>query len=455
MRSLIEIARSGLQSSQRSLSVTANNIINADTPGYSRRRVDKAPAGMQMDGHHAGLGVNIVGVSRLRDEMNDVLLNKKLQNMGYLQKKNEIYEKLEATLVSDYGEGLDSQVTALFDNFSELASNPQDVSVRNNLINETQQFTSRMHNMSKSLDQVSYLVQNFAGKTVDSINNLLSDINKLNQTIKRGEARDQPDYSSLDIRVSKLSELSELVNFESQITETGTVEIQIGGHTVLDDSGTRTIKSEVDDVNKRFRLRIDNGQLIEATGGRIGAEIEMYEEVIPELKDKLNNIASTVVTEFNKIHSSGFGLEDNVQRNFFNPGAKTAAEIEINQTIVDNPLHIAASDTAGEEGNGEIASQIAALRNKKIIGDTGKNQELLGYTVGFISKPGEEIAALDGTITARDSEIQMLKVQQQQVAGVNIDEELSRMIKFQHAYQGAAKVMSTAQQMYDTLLTLV
>lgn len=455
MRSLFEIAKSGLQSAQHSLSVTSNNIVNADTPGYSRQRVEKSPDGMQMEGYHAGLGVNIDDVSRLRDEMNDVLLNKKQQNMGYLEKKAELYQKLEASVVSDYGEDLDSQVGGLFDNFSELASNPQDVSVRNNLINETQQLTSKLHEMSRSMDETSNLVQNFAGKTLDSINGLLSDINELNYSIKQSEAKGQPDHSSLDIRVAKLSELSGLVDFESQVTDTGAVQIEIGGRKVLDEDQAYHLKAEVDDVNKKFRLRLENGYVVEPGGGKIGAEIEMYQQGIPEMKEKLNNIASTIVSEVNNIHSGGYGLEDNTQRAFFNPAGTTAYDIELNQALIDNPNHIAASDTAGEAGNGEVSSQIAGLRNEKIIGDAGDNQRLLEYTVGFISKPGEELSSLNGTIEARDSEIQMLKRQQEQTAGVNIDEELSRLIKFQNAYQGAAKVMSSAQRMYDTLISIV
>ena len=48
----------------------------------------------------------------------------------------------------------------------------------------------------------------------------------------------------------------------------------------------------------------------------------------------------------------------------------------------------------------------------------------------------------------------MLTNQQEREAGVNVDEELSMMIQYQNAYQGAARVMSAAQQMYDTLIGL-
>lgn len=455
MKSLFEIAKSGLRASERSMSVTSNNIINADTPGYSRQRVEKSPNGMQMDQLHAGLGVNVDDVSRLRDQMNDVLLNKKQQVMGYLQKKADVYEKLESGLVSDYGDDLDTQIGGLFDNFSDLASNPQDVSVRNNLISETQQFTSKLRETSRSIDGNSDLVKDFAGKTLDSINGLLSDINELNQSIKKGEAKGNPDFASLDKRVAKMEELSELVDFDSQETRTGAMEIKIGGLSVVSGNRMYNINSEVDDTNKKFRLRLDNGYIIEPSGGQIGAEIEMYEKGIPDLKKKLDNLASTIVSEVNEIHSNGYGLEDNIQRNFFDPAGTTAETIQINDELVNNSKHIAASDTNGEAGNGEIASGIADLRNKKVIGDSSQNQTLTNYTVSMISEPGKQLDGIYSTIEARDSEIQMLKTQQERTAGVNIDEELSKMIKYQNAYQGAAKVMSSAQDMYDTLISIV
>lgn len=455
MKSLFEIAKSGLQSARRSMSITSNNLVNADTPGYSRQRIEKSPNGMHVGQSYVGLGVNIDKVVRLRDKMDDILLHQKQQSMGYLNEKSDLYGKLEATLVSDSGNDLDSQVSALFDNFSNLASNPQDSSVRNNLISEALQFTSRMRSTSQHIDQISDQDRSFAGQTLKSVNKLLNNISKLNESIKQSKAKGQPDFKSLDIRDEKLSELSKLVDFQSQVTETGAVKIQIGGKSVVDEDKAYTLKSEVDNVNKKFRLRLDNGRLVEPSGGKLGAQIEMYEEDIPDLKKSLDKIASAVVKDFNKLHNQGYGLDDNIQRNFFNPSGTTAASIEVNQNIVDNPNNIAASSVAGEAGNGEMAAKISNLRDQKIIGETVSNQSLPEYTVGVISKPGVNLNSINATIKVRDSEIQMLKNQQEQTAGVNVDEELSRMIKFQNAYQGAAKVMSSAQKMYDTLISIV
>ena len=79
------------------------------------------------------------------------------------------------------------------------------------------------------------------------------------------------------------------------------------------------MRAEIDEVNKTFKLRLDTGKLVESTGGKLGADVDMYENGIPELKGRLDEVASTLVNEFNAIHSQGYGLEDGNQRNFLTP----------------------------------------------------------------------------------------------------------------------------------------
>jgi flagellar hook-associated protein 1 FlgK len=451
MKTLFEIAQSGLRSAERSLSVTSNNIINAETPGYTRQRVDKSPAGMDMNGYHAGLGVNITSVTRLRNEMNDVLLNEKRQDFGYLQEKAKVYANLEASVASDTGNDLDFRIGRLFDAFSELSANPQDMSVRNNLVSAAEQLTFKMADISRNIERTSALVRGSAVKTVDTVNGILKDLATLNQSISQSNAKGQPDFTSLDLRVKKLEELSALVDFDSQLTETGSLELRIGGIKVLSEDQASVIRPETNDVDKTFRLRLGSGKTIQVSGGKLGAEIDMYENDIPDMRERLDQIASTIVEEFNAIHTQGYGLEDATVRNFFDPSSKSAAEIRINPAIKNNHRHIAASDTAGVAGDGDIAAAISDLRNQQLIDE----RKLVDYSIDFISTPGSHLQELNAEMEVRDSEIQMLTVQQEREAGVNIDEELSLMIRYQNAYQGAARVMSAAQQMYDTLISIV
>ncbi|SMO95844.1 flagellar hook-associated protein FlgK [Gracilimonas mengyeensis] len=451
MRSLLEISKTGLRTAERSLSVTSNNIINADTPGYSRQRVEKSPLGMQMTGYHSGLGVEITGYTRLRNEMNDVLMNQKQQDMSFMENKSKVFEQLETFLATDSGNDLDLNISNLLDSFSELSSDPQDMSVRHSLITNAQQLTQKFHDIDRNLERTSELTRESAIKTTDSINGILKEIYSLNQSIEQGQAAGQPDNTSLDIRVAKLEELSKLTGFESQFTDNGSVEIRIGGVSVLDSEKAQTLTPEIDAVNREFRVRLGSGKTVNVDSGKLGAEIEMYQTEIPELKQKVDDLAATMVNEFNSLHATGFGLNDNTNRNFFDPTGTTAADIKVNQVLIDDPAHVAASVSDTEAGNGSVAASIAELRNEKLI----DGRKLVDYTVGLISSPGAELNSLNAQVEARDSELQMLKIQQEREAGVNIDEELSLMIQYQNAYQGAARVMASAQDMYDTLLGIM
>src|SRR6056297_70681 len=451
MKTLFEISNSGLRAAERSLSVTSNNIVNADTPGYTRQRVELSPNGMQKTNFHAGLGVNIVDISRLRNSMNDVLINEKKQDMAFMQEKARVFEQLEASMATDTGGDLDLRISRLLDAFSSLSADPQDLSVRNNLISEATQLTAKLGDLDRDMQRTSELLMGSAIQTVDSVNTLLKDVENLNSSIKLAQAQGNEDRAGLDQRVQKLSELSELVDFDTNITDTGAVEIQIGGIKVLDENRASVLKPDINDVDRVFRLRLPNGKAIRTVAGKLGAEIEMYEKTIPELNKNLDKIAETLVEEVNAIHSQGYGLEDDTKRNFFDPNFTSASDIRVNSDILDNLNHIAASTVDGEAGNGELAASLADLRNQPVL----DGRKLVDSAVSLISSPGSMLNNLRSQMETREAEISMLNVQQEREAGVNIDEELSQMIKFQNAYQGAARVMSAAQQMYDTLISIV
>lgn len=451
MRTLFEISRSGLRAAERSLSVTSNNISNANTPGYTRQRVEMSPAGMQKSQFHTGLGVNITDVSRMRNEMTDIMLNEKRQDMGFMKEQARVYEQLQTVMSTDTGGDLDLRLSRLFDAFSQLSSDPQDLSVRNNLLSEATQLTAKLSDLDQTLSRSSELLRNSAISTVSSVNKIVQEIGILNQAITMASGQGKADHASMDARVQKLAELSELIDFEVTPAENDNLLISVNGIRILDENRAIPFKPEVNDVDKTFRLRLENGKLIDSFSGKLGAEIQMYQKGIPELKQRLDHFAETLVREFNSIHTQGYGLEDDTIRNFFDPDHTTASDIRVNAAIVHNHKHIAASSEAGEAGNSDIAVRLAELRDKDVLGGV----KLVDYAIDLISTPGTKLSDLNGQIEARDSEIQMLTVQQERQSGVNIDEEMVLMIQYQNAYQGAARVMSAAQQMYDTLISIV
>jgi len=169
------------------------------------------------------------------------------------------------------------------------------------------------------------------------------------------------------------------------------------------------------------------------------------------MEQHLNNMAKTLVKQVNKIHSSGYGLNDSVQRNFFNNANTTAKNISINKTLLNNPGDIAASSMPGEAGNNNIAIQLSKLQNKKVL-----NGQTLGTNaISMMSKPGNRITELKSQIKTQKSAKELLFNQQQSQSGVNIDNQLTNLIKYQNAYQASAKVLTAGRQMSNALLSIV
>src|SRR5699024_8102282 len=220
-------------------------------------------------------------------------------------------------LTTDAGNGLDTQLSDFFAAFSDLANNPQDISVRNVMLSKAQTLTDTFKNTAHNLEDIARQTKHSAKSRVDEINSLLQNLDKLNDDIARADAAGHPDLNGKDQQLSQLKELSKLVDSKFIYNDNGTIEVRIGGITVLNDEGASTVTAETAPGENVFRLRLDNGKLIETGNGSLAADIYMITEGIPDYQQKLDDMAQALVTEINDIHNSGYGLNDSVQRTFF------------------------------------------------------------------------------------------------------------------------------------------
>lgn len=451
MNDLFEIAKSGLLAAQQKSTVTANNIANADTPGYSQERVNLEPVFYNRNGVSTGLGVKTGDVVRVRDNLVDKQLQTKNSELGGLNTKSKIYGELQSLMITNSGNDLDKNITSFFNSFSDLANNPQDNSLRNAVLSNAKTLVDKFHSLSSGMDQIQQATQTDVGGIVTKINSILQDLAQTNTSIAQSNDINKSDNTSKDLQTQKLSDLSKLVNFTTSTDQTGALEIRIGGMIVLDGSHASTINQGATDPGGKINIRLNSGKLLDVQDGQLAADIKMANDVIPGLKDQLNNLASKIVKEVNQVHSAGYGLADNVQRNFFESTKTLASNIQINQDILNNPENIAASSVAGQAGNNQNALNMVNLRNKAVINGENFYQSALS----LISSPGTTLSTIKSDIQTKQSAQQMLQNQQDSVSGVNIDEELSKMIKFQNAYQASAKVIVAGKQMFDALLNTI
>ncbi len=451
MNSIFEIAKSGLFSSQKASETVSNNIANANTPGYTRQRAELSADVLRKNGYTLGRGVDVEQVRWLRNTLTDEQIRGKENDLGGLNERNRVYNQLESALTTDSGSGLDTQLSNFFNAFSELANNPQDRNVRNVVLSKAQSLTATFRETANNIEGIARQTKKAAQSRVIEVNSLLQNLASINKDIARSEATGKPNLNGKDQQTEQLKALSKLVDSNAIYNDDGSVEVRIAGITVLDGEGASTVTGETAPGENVFRLRLDNGKLLDPGSGALQADQFMIQKGIPDLEEKLDGMARSLVEEVNNVHSSGYGLNDGVQRTFFNNGNTSAQTISINTDILNDSGNIAASAAPDEAGNSTIANDLSLLQGEKVL--NGKT--LSDNAISLISEPGNRVSELKIQIESQESARQLLVNQQQSQSGVNIDEELSDLIKYQNAYQASARVLNTGQEMYDTLLSII
>ena len=136
------------------------------------------------------------------------------------------------------------------------------------------------------------------------------------------------------------------------------------------------------------------------------------------------------------------------------PIAHPAGWMEINKAIKSDVQTIAAG-FAGEDGtlnpgDNRAAVAIAAIRNSAVmVGDTRTFDDFFADAVTNIGLKGEQASR---SLETQVSIMKELRDLRDSISGVNVDEELSDIIKFQHGYNAAAKFISTVNDMLDTVI---
>lgn len=206
-------------------------------------------------------------------------------------------------------------------------------------------------------------------------------------------------------------------------------------------------------------------------GGKIKGLLESRDEVVPYYLARLDELAYSITKNINQQHFKGFGLNGEGQYAFFKPyfsnvsGDPTwhaALSIDISQSIRDDINLIAASSASENEfspnglpifsgpGDGSNALKIALVKQSKIL--TGNQADFSEFFTAIVSKAG-----VDAEISKRirdNKELLVSKIDNQRtaVSGVSLDEEMANMVKFQQAYNAAAKMAATYNSMLDTIM---
>ena len=463
LNGILSIAGQALITQQQAISVTSHNIANVNTPGYSRQKLvmtTSPPVNSEVG--PMGTGVSAVEIERIYDRFVNAQINNESQELGRWDAQKNGVESLEMIFNEAYGYGLSEAMSEYWNAWQALSNNPTGRTERQVLVTRGQILASTFNKLDSDLTQ-SQRDQDLAiEETVTEVNRLAAQLVDLNQKIVSSETGTQNANDYRDQRDLVLKGLSELIDINEFENADGSVSVLIAdGRPLVSGTTSWQLSTQVNASGLQDVVWLDNaGSPVminnDISAGKLKGWLETRDVLIPDYLNRLDTLAQTLVTEVNNLHLTGFDLNGTAGEVFFD-GTGTAADIEVNANIVGDPDLIAASfDPApllSTPGDNRNAIEIAKLQHQLLM--NGNTATFNDYYSSLVSDVGNEVLKSDSYYTHQSEMVAQLDNYRESISGVSLDEEMINLIKFQNAYAAAAKLVTTADEMMQTVLQMV
>jgi flagellar hook-associated protein 1 len=573
---VLDIATSALNAQQQSIDVTAHNIANVNTEGYSRQTPDletKQP--MLNNGLIMGRGVDVDQVTQSSDRFIEKRLMQEKSSLSSSSEMEKYLQVLEGYFNETSDTGMSTMLTDFWNNWYDISNNPSGSAERSSLYEQSTLLSEQFNELGNDLTQVKADLTNAISSGIDTINQITQEIAQLNDQIV-GMESDNTANDLRDKRNALVSELNGYLDVKTFDQSNGSLTlVSAKGCTLV--QGSSNYELEMGGANGDSVIWQDSGgRDVDITDyisdGKLGGWLDTRDEVVGKYQLDLDALAKEFIWSVNQQHSQGAGLEgfssvtgsnaadtgtglgtvssgldyyDKITDGSFNlwvydstgavvGGAPTAITVDAGTTTLTslgNDIgtvdHIATSITNGKlsinadsgytfafsgdtsnvlatlgintfftgssAGNMGVNDSIGLNQNNIAAGQVGSdgtisagnnanalavtdlqnrsmsisqwtcdriNGNTQGSTTSTIDDYYHSLVGSIGIASAsasRDKSFSETMVNQisnirDSISGVSLDEELTNLIKYQHAYAAATKLISTSDEMLNTLL---
>lgn len=313
--SSIQLANNTLRAQQIGLQVTGQNIANANTPGYLRAEVIFKPAATQRLGKLLlGLGVDVTAVIQKTDQFLDQRLREAVSEQTGAEVEEQTLKQLEAL----YGELGDTDLSTSLNNFfntiSEVLNQPESDAARNLTVLKGKTLTGDVNRLASRVGSLREDLNDRVAKGVENANRLIEQIRLLNIRVAETEGGSVSASDAVGLRDQRnqaLSELAKLIDIQVIEQPSGAVSINTGGDYLVIEGESRTLKAvaATDRGQSTVEVRLaETDSPLRFTTGEIAGLINARDDVLGGFLDTLDNFSAALAFEFNKVFSSGQGL---------------------------------------------------------------------------------------------------------------------------------------------------
>jgi len=184
--------------------------------------------------------------------------------------------------------------------------------------------------------------------------------------------------------------------------------------------------------------------------GEIKGLIDTRDKVIPRYMRALDDIAEALVTNINAIHRTGYDGLGNIGIDFFDPTKLSAGTIDLSAAVRSDVTSVASASQPDAPGDRSIALAISDLSTMKMM--TENTATINEFYQSLIGEVGAETAKSKHLKSNFELMVAQLETSRQSVQGVSLDEEMTNMIKFQHAYDAAARIITVMDEALETVI---
>ncbi len=457
---LLNMAGNALLAHQQAIHIAGNNIANVNTPGYSRQKLIMASSRPQQSAIGLiGDGVDAVRVERVYDRFVGIQINTESQSLGRWQAQQQVLAGVEIIFDESDGFGLSQAISDYFNAWQTLSMDPESQTPRQMVISKGEVLATTFQQKYAAIQSTQRGIDSDIKGAVATINHLTAQIADLNRKIidteitgyRANEYRDQRDLA--------LKELSALIDISTFEDQTGAVKVSMnGGRTLVDGPFKRNLTTQVNPASGLLDVYwvSPDGSAVDVTGnvsgGKIGGWLQTRDVTLQDYFTRLDDLANAIRQEVNTAHVAGFGLDDSTGNDFFT--GTGASDMQVNTLLVnDLNLIAAAPDLGGVPGDGANAVVIANLQHKEVL--SGNTATFDGFYGSLVSDVGNKILSVNAYYQHQSDMVTQLENYRDSVSGVSLDEEMVNLVKFQSAYDASAKLISTADELIQTVLSIV
>ena len=368
--SALNVGMKGLHAAQVAIDTTGQNIANANTEGYSRKRVEMQADAIQDDVYgQMGIGVEVTSIVRVRNAFLDRQTWEQLGDKGFYTEMDKAMVRIENILKEPTDDGLAAHMDQFWSSWQDLANNPADMSAREAVKASAATMIDVFQAAYKQIEDYGLSMNNPLSQKTKQVNDLTGQIYALNERIAGVEANPTENANdSRDQRDQLVRQLSQLVDVQTIEDPQGRAIITSGGNLLVGPSDAMQLETYgVDKVlsdgtlSSELRVRFTGSRrTFEPRAGELKGVMDSRNTILSTYLESLNTLSGAIVTQVNALHVSGYNLNKTTGIYFFDPKKLKANEIRLSDAVSGSSSNIAAAKGGTIVNVNEFATTVPA-----------------------------------------------------------------------------------------------